>query len=165
MLTGESVMMKIVRIGGAERSIGFTVQTVPETAVPDVNYVPERSQVVMEEGDRTRIVTIRTLRNSDSSGGKLYVELLDPTGGVILGFQRRAHITIKRANVYANSGISTSQKVIGSSLIWISLLVGFGLTVFAVVYTVKTNKRKSADEMAFLVIHHDTSSQSGLEAI
>lgn len=158
---GDSVMMKIVRIGGASKTVSFTMQTVPESAVPDVNYVPERIQVTMEEGERVRVVTIRTLKNAQGKQGmKLYAELLDPIGGVILGFQRRAEIVIKQSESFDGLSISRAQQIVGKSLIWVSLIVGFGLTVFAVVYTVNTNRRKTADELAFLVVHQSPPAQS-----
>ena len=117
--------------------------------------------VTMEEGERVRVVTIRTLKNAQGKQGmKLYAELLDPIGGVILGFQRRAEIVIKQSESFDGLSISRAQQIVGKSLIWVSLIVGFGLTVFAVVYTVNTNRRKTADELAFLVVHQSPPAQS-----
>ena len=91
-----SMEVKIIRVGGATGTIHALLQPNPGTAIQDDFDTEQITEIVMAEGQSEATATVTTRRNTNVTGDRQFsIELVDPSDGLIIGFNDRAQITIK----------------------------------------------------------------------
>ena len=91
-----SMEVKIIRVGGTTGTIHALLQPNPGTAIQDDFDTEQITEIVMAEGQSEATATVTTRRNTNVTGDRQFsIELVDPSDGLIIGFNDRAQITIK----------------------------------------------------------------------
>ena len=86
----------IKRVGGSNGAVSVLLQDNPGTAVQGDYYTTEGIKVDFADGETSKTVTIRTKRDTKVKGDIFFtIELVEPTGGAIVGFTSEAVVTIK----------------------------------------------------------------------
>ena len=96
MNENETKSLKVKRVGGTKGRITAKLQPNPGTAIQDdydTTLIPE---IVLEEGQTETTADVKTRRNTNKTGDQYFTaEITDITGDAILGFNKKAKITIK----------------------------------------------------------------------
>ena len=88
--------LKVKRVGGTEGKITAKLQPNPGTAIQD-DYNTELNPVItLEPGQKETTAQVQTKRNKNKTGDQYFTaEITDVSEGAILGFNKKAKITIK----------------------------------------------------------------------
>ncbi|GIX94935.1 adhesion G-protein coupled receptor V1 [Caerostris darwini] len=79
---GGSVQVRVVRMGGNDGQIKVRYQTVPRTALVQTDFVPASGELVFNEGETRKTITVQILNDNAREPTKVFeVQLLDPTAG------------------------------------------------------------------------------------
>lgn len=89
-----TVEVKVKRVGGSSGEIGFTVNTLPGTAVQGQHYENLIERAVMADGETEKTFTVTAKDNSDRGSKSFSIQINTPTGGALVGFQKESAITI-----------------------------------------------------------------------
>lgn len=96
MNENETKSLKVKRVGGTKGRITAKLQPNPGTAIQDdydTTLIPE---IVLEEGQTETTADVKTRRNTNKTGDQYFTaEITDVNEGTILGFNKKAKITIK----------------------------------------------------------------------
>ena len=96
MNENETKSLKVKRVGGTKGEIRAKLQPNPGTAIQDdydTTLIPE---IVLGEGQTETTADVKTRRNTNKTGDQYFTaEITDITGDAILGFNKKAKITIK----------------------------------------------------------------------
>ena len=96
MNENETKSLKVKRVGGTKGEIRAKLQPNPGTAIQDdydTTLIPE---IVLGEGQTETTADVKTRRNTNKTGDQYFTaEITDVTGDAILGFNKKAKITIK----------------------------------------------------------------------
>ena len=103
----ETKELKIKRVGGTEGKITAKLQPNPGTAIQDDYNTELNPTITLESGQKETTAQVQTKRNKNKTGDQYFTaEITDVTGDAILGFNKKAKITIKdmesNENVLAN---------------------------------------------------------------
>lgn len=103
----ETKELKIKRVGGTEGKITAKLQPNPGTAIQDDYNTELNPMITLESGQKETTAQVQTKRNKNKTGDQYFTaEITDVTGDAILGFNKKAKITIKdiesNENVLAN---------------------------------------------------------------
>lgn len=92
----ETKDLKVKRVGGTEGKITAKLQPNPGTAIQD-DYNTELNPVItLEPGQKETTAQVQTKRNKNKTGDQYFTaEITDVSEGAILGFNKKAKITIK----------------------------------------------------------------------
>lgn len=92
----ETKELKVKRVGGTEGKITAKLQPNPGTAIQD-DYNTELNPVItLESGQKETTAQVQTKRNTNKTGDQYFTaEITDVSEGAILGFNKKAKITIK----------------------------------------------------------------------
>ncbi|GIY91765.1 adhesion G-protein coupled receptor V1 [Caerostris extrusa] len=79
---GGSVQVGVVRVRGSDGQIKVRYQTVPRTALVQTDFVPASGELVFNEGETRKTITVQILNDNVREPSKVFeVQLLDPTAG------------------------------------------------------------------------------------
>ena len=96
MNENETKSLKVKRVGGTKGEIRAKLQPNPGTAIQDdydTTLIPE---IVLGEGQTETTADVKTRRNTNKTGDQYFTaEITDITDDAILGFNKKAKITIK----------------------------------------------------------------------
>lgn len=96
MNENETKSLKVKRVGGTKGEIRAKLQPNPGTAIQDdydTTLIPE---IVLGENQTETTADVKTRRNTNKTGDQYFTaEITDITGDAILGFNKKAKITIK----------------------------------------------------------------------
>ena len=96
MNENERINVKIVRVGGSKGTITAKLQPNPGSAIQDDFNTELITNIVMEDGVKEIYAPVETRRNTNVTGDRVFsIELMEPSSGLILGFNDKANITIK----------------------------------------------------------------------
>ncbi|GIY91764.1 g-protein coupled receptor 98 [Caerostris extrusa] len=80
---GGAVQVGVVRVGGSDGRIKVRYQTVPITALVQTDFVPAKGELVFDEGEIRKTITVQILDDSVREPSKMFeVQLFDPTAGL-----------------------------------------------------------------------------------
>ena len=92
----ETKDLKIKRVGGTEGEITAKLQPNPGTAIQDDFNTDLNPVVTLKSGEKETTAKVETRRNTNKTGDRYFTaEITDVSGGAILGFNKKAKITIK----------------------------------------------------------------------
>ena len=92
----ETKNLKIKRVGGTEGEITAKLQPNPGTAIQDDFNTDLNPVVTLKSGEKETTAKVETRRNTNKTGDRYFTaEITDVSGGAILGFNKKAKITIK----------------------------------------------------------------------
>lgn len=92
----ETKNLKIKRVGGTEGEITAKLQPNPGTAIQDDFNTDLNPVVTLKSGEKETTAKVETRRNTNKTGDLYFTaEITDVSGGAILGFNKKAKITIK----------------------------------------------------------------------
>ncbi|MGN0027539.1 MAG: Calx-beta domain-containing protein, partial [Clostridium sp.] len=92
---GESKEITIKRVGGSNGAATVHFSTSPDTAVHGRHYNDINKTVEFAEGQKIATVSVETVDNTEKSGNlRFYCDIDVPTNGTIIGFNKRAEVTI-----------------------------------------------------------------------
>ena len=107
MNENETKDLKVKRVGGTEGKITAKLQPNPGTAIQDDYNTELNPTITLEPGQKETTAQVQTKRNKNKTGDQYFTaEITDVTGDAILGFNKKAKITIKdmesNDNILAN---------------------------------------------------------------
>jgi hypothetical protein len=134
---GEDLKVKVRRVGGSSCHSHVYVTTVPDTAVPGVDYEHLSTDLSFDNGEVEKEVTIKV--HSSGSGSQFSVEIMGATKGTIVGDNWTASVKIAGNDSFEESGheVRRSRFVLGAVL----LCGAAGLLIIALIIM----KRKKSD--------------------
>ena len=92
----ETKDLKIKRVGGTEGKITAKLQPNPGTAIQDDYNTELNPEITLEPGQKETTAQVQTKRNKNKTGDQYFTaEITDVSEGAILGFNKKAKITIK----------------------------------------------------------------------
>ncbi len=92
---GETKEITIKRVGGSKGTATVHFSTSPDSAVHGRHYSDVNKIVEFADGQTTAIVSVGTIDNTEKAGDvKFYCNIDTPTDGAIIGFNKKAGITI-----------------------------------------------------------------------
>ena len=96
MNENETKDLKVKRVGGTEGKITAKLQPNPGTAIQDDYNTELNPTITLEPGQKETTAQVQTKRNKNKTGDQYFTaEITDVTGDAILGFNKKAKITIK----------------------------------------------------------------------
>ena len=104
----ETKNLKIRRVGGTEGEITAKLQPNPGTAIQDDFNTDLNPVITLKAGEKETTAQVETRRNTNKTGDRYFTaEITDVSEGAILGFNKKAKITIKdmESNENALSGL------------------------------------------------------------
>ena len=92
----ETKNLKIRRVGGTEGEITAKLQPNPGTAIQDDFNTDLNPVITLKSGEKETTAQVETRRNTNKTGDRYFTaEITDVSEGAILGFNKKAKITIK----------------------------------------------------------------------
>ena len=92
----ETKSLKVKRVGGTKGEIRAKLQPNPGTAIQDDYDTTLIPDIVLGENQTETTADVKTRRNTNKTGDQYFTaEITDVTEGAILGFNKKAKITIK----------------------------------------------------------------------
>ena len=92
----ETKDLKVKRVGGTEGKITAKLQPNPGTAIQDDYNTELNPTITLEPGQKETTAQVQTKRNKNKTGDQYFTaEITGVTGDAILGFNKKAKITIK----------------------------------------------------------------------
>lgn len=92
----ETKELKVKRVGGTEGKITAKLQPNPGTAIQDDYNIELNPVITLESGQKETTAQVQTKRNTNKTGDQYFTaEITDVSEGAILGFNKKAKITIK----------------------------------------------------------------------
>ncbi len=92
----ETKSLKVKRVGGTKGEIRAKLQPNPGTAIQDDYDTTLIPDIVLGENQTETTVDVKTRRNTNKTGDQYFTaEITDVSEGTILGFNKKAKITIK----------------------------------------------------------------------
>jgi hypothetical protein len=150
---GLNVTLRVVRVGGSAGIAAVTIQTLPDTAVQDRDYVDMTTNLTFHDGESSHTISIETLNRHHSTGNLTFLaEIVDPSDGAVLGLKRSAMITMMEPGNDVGGpgrGMAVAQKS-DDSVTWLVVLIGCTLCIILAV-TVKRRTAGREDEFSLLV--------------
>jgi hypothetical protein len=150
---GFNVTLRVLRVSGSAGVAGVVIQTLPDTAVQDRDYVDMTANLTFQDGESSRTVLIETINRHHGTGNLTFLaEIVDPSDGAVLGLKRSAMITMMELS---NRGgglrrdMAEAQKS-DDSLTRLVVLIGCALCVILAV-TVKRKTVDREDEFSLLI--------------
>lgn len=96
MNENETRELKVKRVGGTTGTIIAKLQPNPGSAIQDDFNTELNPTITLGEGVKETTAQVQTKRNTNKTGDRDFtVELVEPSEGTILGFNKKAKITIK----------------------------------------------------------------------
>ena len=96
MNENETRELKVKRVGGTTGTIIAKLQPNPGSAIQDDFNTELNPTITLGEGVKETTAQVQTRRNTNKTGDRDFtVELVEPSEGTILGFNKKAKITIK----------------------------------------------------------------------
>lgn len=96
MNESEKKELKVKRVGGTEGKVTARLQPNPGTAIQGDFNTDLNPKIVFDNGVSETTAAVETRRNTDKTGDRDFtVEITDVEGDAILGFNKKAKITIK----------------------------------------------------------------------
>lgn len=145
---GESVTLKVKRVGGTTGKTTVTFQTAPDTAVHGRHYRDITVDLTFADGESVKEVTVETINHTEVVGNlTFYGQIVDPKNGAILGFNSSSVITIIPPASVAVSAAKVEKKN------YVPIIVGVcaGIACVALVvafFVIRARRAVPAEEFA-----------------
>ena len=96
MNEAEKRELKVKRVGGTTGEITAKLQPNPGSAIQDDFNTELNPKITLKDGEKETTAPVETKRNTNKTGDRDFtVELVEASEGTILGFNKKAKITIK----------------------------------------------------------------------
>lgn len=146
---GQTVTVKVKRVGGSAKKASVTFQTAPGTAVHGKNYEDVTKTLVFEAGDdEPQFVDVKTIYHQEPTGDlNFYAEIVDPTDGAITGFNHSSVVNIidiqKAGGLMMNNRKLDEKKGSGHVLVYALAAVMVAAVAVAVIAFFIMNRKKN----------------------
>jgi hypothetical protein len=134
---GEDLRVKVRRVAGSINHSRVWVTTVPDTAVPGVDYEHLSTDLEFENGEVEKDVTIKIL--SSGSVSRFSVEIMGATNGAIIGDNWTASVSIVPDGL-GESSVEVTRFALGGVIVC-------GVCGILIVVLVFLKKRKTGDHL------------------
>ncbi|MFA6039398.1 MAG: Calx-beta domain-containing protein [Candidatus Peribacteraceae bacterium] len=111
-----TLSLSILRTGGDKGQVTVAYTLSGGTAVASTDYVPTKGVLTFKDGEGSKNVSARLLRNTGATGSRtVNFTLSDPTGGAVLGDPSGAVVTLSKGLSTGSSSSSSSSAAGGSN--------------------------------------------------